>query len=141
MKDEHSKSIDACITLLGDIKEEQVNTQKSISELDKTVALFTQKTEMELKKIHELDAQQNILLEEHSQRSAQLERQNDLIEQGLRKDILGEGHPNPKITLAGRVEILEKPQKWLSMTKSLVIGVGTISAALYAIWKMYTTWM
>jgi 23S rRNA pseudoU1915 N3-methylase RlmH len=131
-----NENLKLCLQILDDIKREQTTTQQSISSVDKKIDLLTQRTDLELKQIRELDAQQNSLLEEHSKRSEQLEIQNRLTEEKLRMEILGEGHPNPGQTLAGRVEKLETPFKWLNSTKRILIWAGAIATALIAIQEL-----
>src|SRR5271170_5813423 len=68
------------MSLLKDLFEE-------VSSIDKKLDLHLQEVRFELSRIKETDEVQNKLLSEHSQRSSELKRDNDLKEASLRADM------------------------------------------------------
>lgn len=99
--------------------------------LENKVDLHIQKTEFELKQIQKLDAEQNLLLAQHAQRSEEIKRDNELREKRMREEVFGE-RPN---SLKSRIDKLEVPQKWLEHTKSALLYLAAIGGAITAILK------
>lgn len=116
--------------------EEHKSLRTAFEKTDKKLDLHIQKTEYELQAIRELDRIQNEQLEEHIQGVKQAHRRNDLLEKTLRAEIFGEGSPNPEKSLKGRVEALEAPRKWFKDSKKMLLGAGTVAAAIYGIVKL-----
>ena len=88
------------------ISEQQTEVTKCVNKLDKKLDLNIQKTEYELSAIRKLDEQQNKLLEEHMRRTELAEL---------------------------RLDTLEQPRKVIYFITKLIIGLGSIAGAVYAI--------
>ena len=128
---------DELISLLKAISDKQDQAKEASSGLDKKLDLHIQKTDYRFEMLEKLDAEQNAILAEHSQRSTELQRDNDLREKRLRMEILGEGSPHPEKSLKGRVDKLEEPGKWATRTFKLLLAIGAASSALFAIMKFF----
>jgi len=109
---------------LQDIVDKQADSQKSFSHLDRKVDLHIQKTEYELKRINELDNQQNKLIDQHIEGVKSIK---DLVESHRIEYI------NKISTNANRINKLEAPEMakkwikdnlyWIFTTIGLVAGL------------------
>ena len=131
-KDDCLRSI---LISLDNLSETTNNTNKKIDEtidhvveLDKKIDLHIQKTEYELLSISKLDMQQNELLAEHSQRSTELKRDNDLKEMSIKAELR---------LIEERIEQLEKPAELLKSIRNIIVYLGSVGTALYAISKIF----
>jgi len=107
--------------ILNKLLDHAEETKDSISNLDKKLDLHIQKSEYELKQIHETDKRQNVILEEHVQGVTTLK----------------EMHRLQKKEFSVRFEKLEAPRKWVKTTAKYLIGLGSIVGTAYAIVKLF----
>ena len=113
------------IETMKEVLEEARETRGCVQQLDKKMDLHIQKTELEFEHIRELDAKQNLLLEEHSTRSDRLEKDNKLREEAIRLEF-GE-----------RFEDIEAPRKWLTTTLKVGFWVASGAGAIYGLYEFY----
>jgi len=97
---------------------------KKVQEVDKKVELASQKTDYELKRIHDQDETQNKLIDEHIK--------------GIKSvKVMHEKHVNDANK---RFERLEAPRIWFSTTIDIMLkvcgGLGIIAGAIYAVSKL-----
>ena len=93
--------------------------QKDISGLDKKIDLNHLENKFEFSQIQKLDEQQNKILDEHSQRSTAIQKDNELREISIRRD-MGK--------IDERVVALEEPKKFRAMfNKKFWKVVGALS--------------
>jgi DNA polymerase III gamma/tau subunit len=109
--------------VIKQVLERTEETKECVQRLDKKVDLHIQKTEIELSQIAELDARQNMILEEHAKRSDRLERDNILREEGLRKEF------------DQRFEKIEKPREWIITTGKVFFWLASAAGALYGAYE------
>ena len=125
--------------LLNKILKQTEKTQECIVGLDKKLDLHVQKTDIELKHISELDREQNRILEEHHNRSIQLEKDNILREQGLRQEF-DQKIESGKEEIESRLVAIESPGKWLSTTLKLIFKVGLGAGTVFAFYQVASHW-
>lgn len=116
-----SDNKDLLTSLLLKISEQVEDTSQCVSKLDKKLDLSIQHLEFEIKKINELDNEQNSLLSEHMKRSDTLEK----LYIQLKKET------------DNRLEQVEQPKKWLNFTTRVIITLGALAAAILSILKFY----
>ena len=121
-------SEDKFLNLLLDLNEKLDETRSHMYTLGKDFALYAQKVEFELKEIRQLDAEQNSLLDVHIKRSNNLEKDLQMREDAIRKDMA-----NEVSKLEDRLVRVELPQKWLGLTRSLVVWIGGIATSIIGI--------
>jgi len=118
-------------------------TQKCVVSLDKKVELHIQKTELRLQQIHELDEQQNEILEEHHKRSTELGKDNQLREKSLRIELerledkvaLKVGKPELQ-SIDNRIEKLEQPRELIKSMFKLISYIGGATGAMYGVYQL-----
>lgn len=113
------------LLLLRSISDKADQTREMVSSIDKKLELHIQKTEYELKNIHELDGRQNELLDEHIKGVNTLKEWCDDHERANQE----------------RFQRLEQPRKWLEMTKQIVLWIGSVAGALAAIIHFFGKWL
>lgn len=98
-----------------------------VKDLQKDMAVEFVSIGARLDRLELLDAEQNKLLEEHSKRSDELARDNDLRERHLREELR---------KVESRVDRLEVPEKVLKALKKILLWVGGACAAVLSILKL-----
>lgn len=106
--------------MMDEQRDARTENMKAFSDLDKKVDLHIQRTEYELKNIHEQDAIQNKLLDQHIEGVNTLKRIYD-------------AHDASNNT---RFEKLEKPREWIKTTTRIIIWLGGIGTAVVAVVEM-----
>lgn len=122
------KSDSESIEILKKLCKQTADTQKSVTDMDKKLDLHIQKMDYELSDIKQTNTVQNEVLEQHHQRSDELARDNDLREQAIRGDMAEH---------EARIENLEAPQKWAKTTWKVLLGLGALAAATFAVGRVF----
>lgn len=153
----NTKKDDLMIEMLQKGLQQHDKLNHCITKLDKKLDIFALETKNEIEKIHKLDEEQNRILDEHQQRSTELKKENELTKESLTyqiqetqkqtyllKDYITEQVNNTreqnnlyKKDLDVRLVKLEAPQKWLAMTKKLLVGIGSLAGAVYMVGKIF----
>lgn len=101
--------------------EARVETNRAISDLDKKVDLHIQKTEYELKAIHEQDREQNRLLDEHI---AGVQTLRDIHNLHVQEN-------------EDRFSKLEEPRKFIKTLGRILVGLGAAGGAAAGAVELY----
>lgn len=121
MSEDNKKLLELILEGQKQLADKHDETQRSVSNLDKNLSLHIQKTELELKKINELDEIQNKLLDQHIEGVNTLKRWAD-------------GHE-----AANRLEFeklrtkQEAPKKWFQTTVKILVALGAVAGAIAAL--------
>lgn len=106
--------------MMDEQRDARTENMKAFSDLDKKVDLHVQRTEYELKSIHEQDAIQNKLLDQHIEGVNTLKRIYDAHDASNN----------------ARFSELEKPRQYLKTTTKLLLWLGGIGTAAMGILEL-----
>lgn len=115
----NSENDDFLATTLATVLKKQDQAMDLMQTIDKKVDLHIQKTELKFEQIHNLDEQQNLLLDKHIEGVNTLKKWCDSHERANDR----------------RFEVLERPRKWLKMTKEILMWMSAVAGALLVIAK------
>ena len=104
------------------------NLDDKVTSIDKKLDLHVQRTEFELARIHDLDLEQNQILEEHHKRSDALAKDNILREESLRAELL---------LTDKRISKLEHPFKLASSIWAILLHIFAVLGGLETALKIY----
>lgn len=130
---------------LSDIYREVGETKVSVNSLNDKVEKHIDTTQGALKEINDLDAQQNLILNEHKlSLDKHIEGVNTLRDMHVahRKEtaeqitLLKEGIQLQREECTGRLEALEKPYDFLKFLGKVGAWVSTIAGAIYMLMKL-----
>lgn len=123
---------------LRSISQVQKENYECFVSLDKKLDLHIQKTEYELKKINELDRQQNASLDQHIEGVNTIKEMHvaHRTETKQQIDLMAERLDVQKQETAARLESLEKPYDLVRYAGKVLTWVGAISGSIYAILKL-----
>lgn len=131
-KDAKPENLSIFMDMLREVHSDVKKMKDSMSSLDTEFKLHKQESENRWDEIKKLDEEQNALLAEHSARSRAIQKDVELRDRALRRDVLAEGVSSPKErkgTVIGRVENLEMPMKfgkWLLGVIATVLAVAKL---------------
>lgn len=106
--------------LMDEQRDARAENMKAFSDLDKKVDLHIQKTEYELKNIHEQDAVQNKLLDQHIEGVNTLKK---MFERHDKED-------------RERFAKLEEPRKFIKTVTRIVLWTGGIGTAVMGVLEL-----
>lgn len=117
----NSENDDFLATTLATVLRKQDQTMDLMQSMDKKVDLHIQKTELEFQRINALDEQQNELLDKHIEGVNTLKKWCDTHERANDR----------------RFEVLERPRKWLKMTKEILMWLSAVAGAILMLAKFF----
>lgn len=130
---------------LSDIYREVGETKVSVKAINEKVDKHVDMTQIALKEINELDAQQNVILNEHKlSLDKHIEGVNTLREMHVSHraetaeqiNLLKQSVDLQRQECVGRLEALEKPYDLVKFAGKVIIWVGSIAGAIYGIIKL-----
>jgi len=125
--------------LLTNIYREVGETKVSVGNLDKKVDKHIDYTQQELKAINELDVEQNRILDAHIEGVNTLKKMHlaHRTENQQRMHILRESLELQKKECDARIGALERPYDLIKLAGKMLIWLGGLATAIYAIVRLF----
>lgn len=130
------KSQEAMGKKIDDVHAKVQATQSTVNNLSTKVAYELSSLKEENSRQNDLLAEQHETLIEHTNRSVQLQRDNELREAQLRKELFLP--PDGAIPqLEKKIEKVDAPRKWIKGLLWVIATVSGMAGGAYTVWKFW----